>query len=282
MTATWIGKRDDLNMAKVFAALALLPLAGGSCELAPVDAMVKVAPWAHPPVSLAAPVAAARGELIHLQAVLTGRGSSSGATAAVVTAKVASLGPVTVRQVGYTHLNLTFNESRPTGVYPVTLLPLSPTGSTADVTPLALPTGAPTVFWLSISVPRGATPGVHRGSVSVAGAGCGSTAVSASFTVQVSSFTLPESPTQLTVRRPKQHAAWLPLFPLGGCLSEPCSAQGAQFERKSITQFQGSGAHGTGAENVFRPETAVNFFKSFKVWRSKCQSALSQIYFAES
>ena len=115
-----------------------------------LDTMVQVFPWSKPVTPLTVPLAAARGELVHLQAVLKGKEKSD----AVVTASCRTLvGTIRVRRVGYVNLTKTFSAGRPIGLYPTTLLPAS---YVDKVTASAEP---PTVFWLTIRVPRNASAG---------------------------------------------------------------------------------------------------------------------------
>ena len=155
-----------LLLELVLLRILLTPVEAGSCVLSPVDAMVQITSFALP-TPLAKPVASARGELVHVQALLTGSGSKA------LTAKSdsGSLGaPVTVRQMGYSDLNETFFPSRPTGLYPAVLMPLTANSSTKEAEagkPLT-----PTVFWLTVRIPRNATPGLHTVVLHVSGGDC--------------------------------------------------------------------------------------------------------------
>jgi hypothetical protein len=181
----------------------------------PVDPMVQIFPWRRTPITqLTAPLAAARGELVHLQAVVQPTGSGEDTT---VTASIAALGTVRVRQVGYEALTKTFNADRPTGLYPATLLPAAYAIQQR---------GAPTVFWLTLRIPRNATPGLHHGTISAVTLGMA--AKTSPFSVQVSSWAIPMVPTQLT---------------------------GAAFGSKYVRGFSPGAA--------LAPETAMNFFESF-------------------
>lgn len=169
--------------------------ARGSCTLTPVDAMHKVMPGAQP-TALAQPVAAAGGELIHLQVAVSGGLVSPGAK---VVASVEGLGAATVRAVVYVNLTLPLPAgnnigpaSKP-GVFPDPLVPLG--GDAADLVEGRHlgDRGAPQVFWVTIAVPRAASPGAHKGTFTAAG--CGGPA---SFAVMVSGWSLPAVPSQLT------------------------------------------------------------------------------------
>ena len=224
------------------------PMGGGErcCGVAPVDPMRRIFSWSGPGPPLTAPLAAARGELVHLQAVVAlppaSVGSAAPGAVTTMTASAASLGaPVTVRRVGYLNLTRTFSAERPTGLYPALLLPPSYMyGNATDSTRPAA--GAPTVFWLSMSIPRGAAPGLHRGVINATvaaaappGSSGGSTTTcrcSAAFTVEVSRWSIPAAPTQLT---------------------------GAMFESKYVAEFS--------PRQVYSPETALNFFASFAAQR---------------
>jgi hypothetical protein len=155
------------------------------CVGIPVDAMHKVMPGVSP-TALARPVAAARGELVHLQVAFTGCSFNAGDR---ILASVAGLGLVTVRRVAYHNLTLAGDVrpangieavSRP-GFFPDALIPIGRAAvAAAGIDSARLPL----VFWLTIDVPRAATAGVHAGSLSVpACSGCRTPA--ATFTVQV-------------------------------------------------------------------------------------------------
>jgi hypothetical protein len=223
------------------------PMGGGErcCGVAPVDPMRRIFSWSGPGPPLTAPLAAARGELVHLQAVVAlppaSVGSAAPGAVTTMTASAASLGaPVTVRRVGYLNLTRTFSAERPTGLYPALLLP--PSYMYANATDSTRPAaGTPTVFWLSMSIPRGAAPGLHRGVINATvaaatrpGSSSGSTTCtcSAAFMVEVSRWSIPAAPTQLT---------------------------GAMFESKYVAEFS--------PRQVYSPETALNFFASFAAQR---------------
>ena len=167
-----------------------------ACKLVPIDAMFRVnAGGGALPAALTKPVAAAGGELIHLQIAVAAGAVASGST---VSASVEGLGTVTVRAVGYVNLTLPLPAgnnigpaSKP-GLFPDPLVPLQ--GAGGDVVQLedhggegaSLPPrlsppasfsaslcacvrgcarvcvgeGAPQVFWVTVEVPRTATPGM--------------------------------------------------------------------------------------------------------------------------
>eukprot|EP01050_Picozoa_sp_SAG11_P001730 SAG11_NODE_79_length_17750_cov_28.445980_6_plen_390_part_00 len=196
-----------------------------------------------PPAPLTKPVAAARGELIHLQVTVSAAGG--GAAALPAGTKVAAsvggrIGPMIVRQLLYHNLtrplpatNGIETASKP-GLFPDALLPLS--GEDGDqYAPVSAGkagagAGAPLVFWLSVSIPVGTSPGLHRGTFS-AGPSC-----LASFTVQVSKFTMPPQFTQLT---------------------------GAQFESMDIAVFSGGKCAGSMSRSAcYTAETAMSWFES--------------------
>ena len=165
------------------------------CEARAVDPMFKVLPGAPAPPALTKPLAAARGELVHLQiAVTTGR-LAAGARAS---AAVAGLGHATVRALAYTDMTLPAGvlpaagigpQSKP-GLFPDALPPLG--GAAADVLGAEhIVAGAPQVFWLTLAVPRDASVGVHQGMFRAG-------ACAAAFALQVSNFSLPATPTQIT------------------------------------------------------------------------------------
>lgn len=152
------------------------------CVLTPVDAMFQIAPWAAPPINLTKPVAAARGELVHVQVLLTGSDRD-----VCVTSGPSTLGDVTVRQVGYADLNQTY-AGRMTGLYPALLMPLRANNSTHGAR-------GPTAFWLSVRVPLDATAGLHAATLRVSGEQCAA-AVSVDFLV--STFAMPQQRNQTT------------------------------------------------------------------------------------
>ena len=77
-----------------------LEQAQAACTAVPMDAMHKLMPGAAMPPPLTRPVAAARGELIHLQVAIKGAvGAGS-----KVSASIEGLGEVTVRALTYTNM----------------------------------------------------------------------------------------------------------------------------------------------------------------------------------
>ena len=193
------------------------------CTAVPMDAMHKLMPGAAMPPPLTRPVAAARGELIHLQVAIKG----AVGVGSKVSASIEGFGEVTVRALTYTNMSLPLpagngigSASLP-GLFPDALVPLG--GAAADtlgeehLPAKADGETAPQVFWVTALVPRTATPGTHKGFFFslFSGAGC-----TASFSVQVSAFALPQDATQLT---------------------------GAQFESRDIEAFSPS--------QVYTPET---------------------------
>lgn len=186
-----------------------------ACSVHPIDAMFKVGMpdgglLAHLP--LARPLAAARGELIHLQAHLI---PTTAAKTATVDAVVDGLGAATVRALVYTQLNVTLRTGSAPGLYPDALAPSADphrpsTFELAADAASACAGGSPCVFWLSLRVPPTAAPGLHRGAINVTLRGGGvdsaGTLCGTSFEVQLSKFTLPTTPTQLTNTMFAQHA----------------------------------------------------------------------------
>lgn len=206
-------------------ALVLLfaPAPAASCALFPVDAMVQIFPWAQPPTPLTKPVAASRGELVHVQALLTGSGGR-----VAVTAEANTLGDrMAVRQLGYANLNETYGASRPTGLYPAVLMPLAANSSTPPENRRAGMPRPPTVFWLSVRIPTDASPGVHAAKISVSGGGC---AVDTKVEFFVSTFVMPQP-------------------------GRRSQTTGAAFQVGGIARYQPDG-------EAVAPETAMNFFKS--------------------
>ena len=144
-----------------------------ACSVRVVDAMFKVLPGQQNPPALAKPVAAARGELIHVQVVVLDDKISAGTQ---ITSTVKNLGNVTVRAVSYINMTLPEglapgnnieNRSRP-GLFPDALAPLNDLGLYEAE---HMTSGAPQAFWLSIKVPRTASPGLYQGTWS-AGSAC--------------------------------------------------------------------------------------------------------------
>ena len=212
------------------------------CSLRVVDAMHKVGTVGAGPASLTRPVAAARGELVHVQAVL----KDATSRAAQIDATVPGLGNVTVRAVAYHDLPVTFRTASPPGKYPDALVPAAD-GRTFDLggDVACAQAGTPCVFWISLQVPRDAAPGAYRGTVSARttepSANSASAAASclAKFSVSVSKFTLPTAASELT---------------------------GAQFEQGGIIPFD---PHGS-----FSPETALKWFASLAA-----QNVNQQVWF---
>ena len=109
-----------------------------ACKLIPIDAMFRInADDVALPTALTKPVAAAGGELVHIQIAVASGTVASGST---VSASVEGLGTVTVRAVGYVNLTLPLPAgnnigpaSKP-GLFPDPLVPLQGTG--ADVVQL--------------------------------------------------------------------------------------------------------------------------------------------------
>ena len=214
-----------------------------ACSVRTVDAMFKIFPGQELPPALIKPVAAARGELVHLQVLVMPDKKISAGTK--ITSAVVGLGNVTVRAVGYINMTLPENlipgnniasRAQP-GLFPDALTPLS-SGlyQLEHMTP-----GAPQVFWLSLQVPHTATPGLHNGTWS-AGSAC-----MASFSVHVFNFTIPENSSQLT---------------------------GAQFFSKGIKIWSGAQCNSSTAgakASCYSNETAFNFFKSLAAQRINSQ-----------
>jgi hypothetical protein len=206
------------------------------CTAVPIDAMHKLMPGATDlPPPLSRPVAAARGELVHLQVFIINGTVGVGGTAS---ATIEGISNVTVRLLAYTDMTLPLaagngiaNVSRP-GVYPDPLIPLGGTKAEQlgpEHVPVAADDGksAPQVFWISAKVPPSATPGLHKGVF------LASECAKTTFTLQVSAFTLPKESTQLT---------------------------GAQFELRDIQAFS--------PNQVATPETALMWFESFAAQHS--------------
>ena len=216
-----------LAVSKTAGGRTTAPAAPGRCVLTPVDAMVQITPWsATPPVALAKPVAAARGELVHVQALLTG--SASGSRPVTATVDAGTLGaPVTVRQVAYSDLNVTFGAGRPAGLYPAVLVPLTTVSATHE----AHGQQPPVVLWLSVRVPQSAPPGLHTVRLHASGGAC-TAPVETTIEVLVSSF----------------------VMPLPGHRSQTTEAS---FQVNGIAKF---GPPGSGP--VPAPETVMAFFRS--------------------
>ena len=227
--------RVDITMRCHNDAVAL-PEPQTRCTSLPIDAMHKLIPGATDmPTPLSRPVAAARGELVHLQVAIINGTVGVGGTAR---ATIEGISEVTVRVLAYTDMtpptsveNAIASVSRP-GLYPDPLVPLG--GATADqVGPEHVPVtaddgkSAPQVFWISANVPPLARPGLHKGAF------LASDCATATFTLQVSAFTLPNESTQLT---------------------------GAQFQARDIQAFS--------PDQVFTPETALMWFESFAAQHS--------------
>jgi len=99
-----------------------------ACSVHCVDAMYRLlpgVPGAATPRPLTAPVAAARGELVHLQVVVSVPGGPTHPSTVVAAVEGVPAEAVTVRQVAYTHLNVTLAPltNRP-GMYSDALVPL--------------------------------------------------------------------------------------------------------------------------------------------------------------
>lgn len=215
-----------------------------ACSVRAVDAMNKILPGQKYPPALMKPVAAARGELVHLQVANTGDKVISGTQ---ITSMVEGLGHVTVRAVAYTDMTLPKgirpgnnieSRSQP-GRFPDALAPLI-NGSVLLDEEYTVP-GAPQVFWLSLTVPRTATPGLYNGTWSA------SSVCTASFSVRVFNFTLPETSSQLT---------------------------GAQFSSQSIRPWSGAQCNSSKAQtdpDCYSTETAFNFFESLAAQRINTQ-----------
>ena len=205
------------------------------------------------------PVAAARGELVHVQVQLVG--SSGGAVTAHV-GGASTLGAVTVRRVGYTRLNVTFGAGRPAGLYPSVLVPLGANGTSGGAHQLhndghayhhhgrvgvehkghSQGGGAvledsppPVVFWLSVRVPRSAPRGLHTATLHVSGRGCAAP-VAAPVQFRVSGLAIP--------------------LPGSGNRSQ---TTGASFQVSGIERFGPPGSDAPPA-----PETAMEYFRSMK------------------
>jgi hypothetical protein len=227
--------------------------AASTCEAVALDAMYKVLPGTGggqppppPPVALAKPVAAARGELVHLQVYVAAGAVAVGAqiSAAVDSLETAMI----VRSLAYHNLTLPVAAangiaaaSRP-GLFPDALIPL---GAEGVLTQENMPReGAPQVFWLSLEVPRTAKPGLHQGRFNATGCR------GASFSLQVSSFSMPRTTTQLT---------------------------GAQFEAEFVRPFTSPAcarAPNDGhklLQQCDAPQTALNFFRSLATQHSNTQ-----------
>ena len=212
------------------------------CTARTVDPMFRVLPAGSadgPPPELTTPLAAARGEAVHLQVAVTAGRVEGGARASVAPAGLGSGVDVTVRAVAYIDLTLPAGvtaefgaeQSKP-GLFPDALVPLD--GADADVVgPQHIAEGAPQVFWLTLAVPRNASAGVHHGHFRAG-------ACVAAFALQVSDFALPPTPTQLTgASFQAQHTAlWT---------SPQCTA----LQHKAAESVQCNSA-----------ETAFNFFRS--------------------
>ncbi len=249
-----IGATALLQLLVVLAVLAAPSSAlhgTAACKLVPIDAMFKVNAAGDSggklPPTLARPVAAAGGEWVHLQIAVVGGTVASGSK---VSASVEGLGDVTVRAVGYVNLTLpvpagnNIGPASKPGLFPDPLLPLR--GAGADTVHLQDHggEGAPQVFWLSIEIPRSATPGNHAGSFSAPG--CGGIA---RFSVQVSKWSLPLKPSQLT---------------------------GSQFESRDIAPFTSpacaaGSTTGKFPPGCYTPEIAMEFFASHAAQRSNTQ-----------
>jgi hypothetical protein len=164
------------------------------CSIQPVDAMFKVRLGEKPPPALSRPLAAARGELVHLQAVVD-TGSRVAQTLRV--SATSSAGSTTVREIAYTDLRAIFPpRTTSPGLMPDALLPADSNG-TFSFTPWLggdVP-AAVRVFLVTINVSRAANLDQQPGHVS---AELGSTRCTASFSVQVASFQMPSRPSQLT------------------------------------------------------------------------------------
>ena len=214
-----------------------------ACSVRPVDAMFKVLPGEKIPPPLLKPVAAARGELVHLQVLVMQDNKVPSGTR--ITSTVMGLGNVTVRAVGYINMTLPgslipgnniASRAQP-GLFPDALAPLSSDLYQEE----HMSPGTPQVFWLSIKVPRAASPGLYNGTWS-AGSAC-----MASFSVHVFNFTLPEKSSQLT---------------------------GAQFFSKGIKNWSGPQCNSSAADVIpscYSNETAFNFFRSLAAQRINTQ-----------
>ena len=211
-----------------------VPVAATACHVAVVDAMFKIRPELPPSRPFTAYLGAALGENVHLQVVVTGAAAeataAAGGSSPAVMVDGLSPSDVQLRVVAYHNLSLTLApKTNSPGLYGDALLPLSASSSaTAGLAPGAV---APRVYWVTISVPRDASPGLHAGSFRLA------SCPTASFTLKVASFTLPATPTQLT---------------------------GAQFEPLDIAAFSSDGTS-------YTPETAYNWFKSLAAQRINSQ-----------
>ena len=241
-----------LTMVYASSAMAMLTVASlgmvsaTSCTLHIVDAMHKVT-HNSAPSPLRRPVAAARGELIHVQAVLA---SLPGSVSAKVIAQVNAphlpgAMPAQVRQVMYTQLAQVFAPAATPGFYPDALVPPEDTQSQESGNFSINRAGWPAdVFWISYRVPSGIAPGTMVGTVSAfvatpggaASGGEGSPRGSrvpatcgATFGIRVANWTIPATPTELT---------------------------GAQFEAGDILPFYAA------PTTHVDPQTAVNFFRS--------------------
>jgi hypothetical protein len=198
-----------------------------ACTVLVIDPMFKINTTAGAlgnPWPLTRPLAAAPGEQVHLQAVLTGVPADSTAS---VTATVDGLGPMSTRKLMYSELNETFAAAHAPGLYPDALVP--PDDEEDHVFHLSDGGAAVHVFWLTLEVDRSAPAGDHSGGIQVnfsshtAAASC-----LTSFVVRTTKWSLPESPSQLT---------------------------DAQFISKGILPFGGDGA-------TVAPETAMNWFEA--------------------
>ena len=192
-------------------------------------------------MTLKSPVAASRGELVHLQVFVSGTVS----VGAKVSARVdGGVGPMTVRSVSYHNLTLPVAAangiavaSKP-GLFPDALLPLGG-GAADELEEVHLPpAGAPQVFWLTVLVPRTAESGLHKGSFNAEGC------TGATFSVLVSRFSMPAQMTQLT---------------------------GSQFEGRDIEPFTSPECQRTPKPMCYAPETAMNFFRSHAAQHSNSQ-----------
>ena len=220
-------------MGKLWALLSLFLTTRASafpieqCSFHVIDAMRVVPATGRLPIALDQPVAAAKGELVHVQAVLLRPTGTAQRVSAAVGESSGAL--ATVRQVQYTFLNKTFAKNRQKGFYPDALLP----GEGQSASLFDLSKGS--VFWVSIRIPRGMNAGIHRGAIKGCAVNNSAICCQGNFEVKVANFSLPATPTQLT---------------------------GASFSPKNIQLF--SDGEYTPKNGPYTPETALQFFESYQ------------------
>ena len=181
--------------ASAGSALALAPSIPACGSVTPVDAMLKVRSGntTLDPPGLTGHLAAARGGIVYLQALVKTRDPVTPAELTVqATVPGAPDFSVGVRLLHYTDLNVTFAASNAPGRYPDALLPEEYWSADVVAKPATW-----AVFWLSVAVPAGAPPGIHQGVISVS-TKSGTCGMHGRFSLKVSQFRMPAHRSQLT------------------------------------------------------------------------------------